>query len=217
MKIIEPSAELINPKTNQDGIQVLRFIEGMARISHNSEEAQTEDSWKRFLEAVVLSHGDWSVVEHSVATVIFKIDRGCTHEIVRHRLFSYTQSSTRFINYLKKPIEFIRPENLPDSELDLWRESVEKSLWTYEQMLHRKMSPQLARSVLPNALAATISMTGNLRNWRHFFLMRSSRETHPDLRRVVVPLLKTFQECIPLLFDDIEPLARQIDNLKKAR
>jgi thymidylate synthase (FAD) len=84
-------------------------------------------------------------------------------------------------------------------------------------MLEHGASPQIARSVLPNALAATISVTGNLRNWRHFLLMRTSRETHPDFRRVTIPLLAEFKRLIPLLYDDIEPEARQVDNLGKAR
>ena len=84
-------------------------------------------------------------------------------------------------------------------------------------LLDIKVRPQEARAVLPNALASTIAMTGNFRSWRHFFLMRTTRESHPDMRRVAVPLLAAFKERIPLLYDDIEPDARQIDNLKKAK
>jgi len=195
----------------------------MARISHRSEEAQTEDSWKRFLTAVVLERGDWSVVEHASLTVVFRVDRGVTHELVRHRLFSFTQESTRFVNYKKKggELEFICPiifEN-PQAFQILW--SWEQALVTaekeYFRLLENGIRPQEARSVLPNALAATIAVTGNLRNWRHFLLMRTTKETHPDFKRVTVPLLAKFKELIPLLFDDIEPDARQIDNLRKPR
>ena len=226
MKIIEPSAVLIRPQTPENGIVALRFIESMARISHKSEEAQTEDSWKRFLQAVVIEHGDWSVVEHGVASVLFRVDRGITHELVRHRLFSFTQESTRFVNGAKKypdGLEFILPENIPAPALITspqtfdWLNSVEKAEVAYFNMLKSGVRPQEARSVLPNALASTVGVTGNLRNWRHFFLMRTSRETHPDFRRVTIPLLEQFKERVPLLFDDIEPEARQIDNMKKAR
>jgi thymidylate synthase (FAD) len=87
----------------------------------------------------------------------------------------------------------------------------------YLRLLDNGIRPQEARSVLPNALASTIAVTGNLRNWRHLLLMRTSKETHPDFRRVTVPLLEEFKKFIPILFDDIEPNARQIDNLRKPR
>ena len=222
MKIIEPSAILIRPQTPENGIVALRFIESMARISHKSEDAQTEDSWRRFLEAVVIQHGDWSVVEHGVASVLFRVDRGITHELVRHRLFSFTQESTRFVNGLKKypdGLEFILPiewrgDATLQSRMGQYFAENEKA---YLHLLSHGERPQEARSVLPNALAATVGVTGNLRNWRHFFLMRTSRETHPDFRRVTIPLLEQFKARIPLLFDDIAPLARQRENLEKAR
>lgn len=226
MKIIEPSFEVLTPfgrLTAFTGFDMLKFIERMARISHRSEDKQTDTSWKRFIQAVVLEHGDWSVTEHATATVIFRVDRGVTHELVRHRLFSFTQESTRFVNYGKQTdLEFIQPARIEDgghvySNIPTWEKAVAVSEQAYLELLRNGVRPQEARSVLPNALAATIAVTGNLRNWRHFFLMRSSRETHPDFRRVVDPLLKTFQENIPLLYDDIEAGQRQIDNLKKPR
>ena len=218
MKIIEPSAILIRPQGAEGGLIALRAIEAMARISHRSEEAQTEDSWKRFLQAVVLEHGDWSVTEHGNASVVFRVDRGVTHELVRHRLFSFTQESTRFVNGAKKyseGLEFIAPEERYHG--GGWLTIISRCEDEYLAQLEEGVRPQEARSVLPNALASTIGVTGNFRNWRHFFLMRTTKETHPDFRRVTIPLLAVFKERIPLLYDDIEPLARQIDNLRKAR
>jgi len=226
MKIIEPSFEILTPfgsLSEQVGIQMLQFIEKMARISHRSEERQTEDSWRRFIQAVVLEHGDWSVVEHAALTVVFRVDRGVTHELVRHRLFSFTQESTRFVNYAKKTdLEFIEPAELKSGEGGsssrfLWTNSIGESERTYLDLLRNGIRPQEARSVLPNALAATIAVTGNLRNFRHFLLMRTSKETHPDFRRVTDPLLMEFKMFIPLLFDDIEAGQRQIENMRKPR
>jgi thymidylate synthase (FAD) len=227
VKIIEPSATLIRPQTPEGGLIALRAIESMARISHHSEDAQTEDSWKRFIEAVVIQHGDWSVVEHGVASVIFRVDRGITHELVRHRLFSFTQESTRFVNGAKKypnGLEFILPMNIretppgPENLLYAIFEYVCRNAESsYLDMLNRGVRPQEARSILPNALASTVGVTGNFRNWRHFFLMRTTLETHPDFRRVTIPLLEQFKARIPLLFDDIMPGARQSMNLEKPR
>ena len=222
MKLIEPSATLIRPQTPEGGLIALRAIESMARISHHSEDGQTPDSWKRFIEAVVIQHGDWSVVEHGVASVVFRVDRGITHELVRHRLFSFTQESTRFVNGAKKypdGLEFILPVELkgdPTTE-GRFAFSFSRAEQEYLNLLSQGERPQEARSVLPNALAATVGVTGNFRNWRHFFLMRTTRESHPDMRRVTIPLLAQFKERIPILFDDIEPDARQVDNMKKPR
>jgi thymidylate synthase (FAD) len=225
VKIIEPSFKLstpFGPLTPEGGIQMLRFIEAQARISHRSEEAQTENSWKRFIQAVVIGHGDWSVTEHVSITATIRVDRGVTHELVRHRLFSFTQESTRFVRYGGE-LEFICPVNVvytgtfSDGPHELFSESLKQSEEAYFQMLKKGSRPQEARSVLPNALAATIAVTGNLRNFRHLFLMRTSRETHPDFRRIMDPMLAEFKRLIPLLYEDIEPNARQIDNLKKAR
>ena len=230
MKIIEPSFQIttpFGPLTRDIGIQFLRFIELQSRISHRSEDRQTEVSWLPFIKAVVLDHGDWSVTEHVALTVVFRVDRGVTHELVRHRLFSFTQESTRFVRYgAKHDLEFIYPESMPKNEHSVdagqvydwsWRQSILASEDTYNDLLSSGTRPQEARSILPNALAATIAVSGNLRNWRHFLLMRTSKETHPDFRRVTIPLLKEFKKCIPLLYDDIEPEMRQIDNLRKAR
>ena len=220
VKIVKPSYEIktpFGPLTKTVGIHMLRFIEEMARISHRSEDRQTEDSWQKFLQAVVIGHGDWSVTEHATVTVIFRVDRGVTHELVRHRLFSFTQESTRFVNYAKRDMEFIYPSNAPEGCFANWDLSIQKSEQTYLELLQAGWRPQEARSVLPNALASTIAITGNLRNFRHFFLMRTSNETHPDFRQVTIPLLEEFKQKIPLLYDDIEPNERQVNNLKKER
>lgn len=224
MKVIEPTFFLTTPfglVTEKSGIKLLRFIEWNARLSHRSEDALTKDSWKRLLDAVVLKHGDWSVTEHASVTAVIRTDRGVTHELVRHRLFSFTQESTRFVNGVKKypeGLEFIKPENLYGVEQEgPWLDVCGVAEEAYKEMLACSVRPQEARSVLPSSLAATISVTGNLRNWRHFLLMRTTKETHPDFRRITIPMLEVFKQMIPLLYDDIEPNARQIDNLSKAR
>jgi thymidylate synthase (FAD) len=227
VKIIQPSFSLhtsSGPLTREKGIELLRWVEYNARISHRSEEKQTEDSWKRFIQAIVMEHGDWSVTEHASVTAILRVDRGVTHELVRHRHFSYTQESTRFVNYGKSiDVEFIEPCWADESYrgnyigYSVWIQQLKESERAYLDILNTKVSPQIARSVLPNALAATISITGNLRNWRHFFLMRTSKETHPDFKRITILMLAEFQRAIPILYDDIVPYMRQIDNLRKPR
>ncbi len=230
MNIIEPYAKMLPPAgffldsdefTYDDGINLLQHVEWCARISHRSEEGVTNDSWKRLLKAVIIDHGDWSVAEHSSVSVDAYVDRGITHEWVRHRLFAFTQESTRFVNYQKKmEPSFICPLEYKEETfeaLEDWKFSIRACEKAYQQLIALGHAPQIARSVFPNALASRLIVTGNLRNWRHFFLMRTSKESHPQMRQVTIPLLKEFQEKIPLLYDDIEPGARQVDNLKKGR
>lgn len=196
----------------------------MARISHRSEKDQAEESWARFLEFVLLQKGDWSVAEHGHASVVYRVDRGVAIELRTHRyLFAdmesaYTQESTRFVKgdrTYPEGLEFVRPIEL--KRLGEFEQACESAEGYYLAMLSDKERPQEARSVLPNALAASIGVTANLRAWRNFFLMRTTQEAHPDFRRVSIPLLAVFKERIPVLFDDIEPNARQIDNLRKPR
>jgi thymidylate synthase (FAD) len=243
MKIVKPYAKIVGST-----IDSLRLIEEASRISHRSEDMQTEDSWRRFIKAVVIDHGDWSVVEHATVIVEMYVDRGITHELVRHRLFSYTQESTRFVNYEKKmPPSFIYPKVgvecdfcLAEDEPQMtsipwdvnpwvhgthqichydqsWLTSIQTSEDQYVSLLKAGWRPQEARSVFPNALASKIWMTGNLRNWRHFFLMRTTKEAHPQMRQVTIPLLVEFKKRFPILFDDIAPESRQADNISKGR
>ena len=224
MNVVNPWYEIWNDSfplrafDREEGVKLLQKIELIARISHRSEEAVTKDSYDRFLRAVVLSKGDWSVVEHASLTVVFYVDRGITHEIVRHRIASYTQESTRFVNYVKKMVpNFIYPR-VQDSEIDEdWKVTIEACEAGYQRLIAKGWTPQEARSVFPNALGSKIAMTCNLRNWRHYLLMRSTREAHPQMRQVIDPLLRELKEAIPILFEDIEAGATQAENLKKMR
>lgn len=233
MNIVEPYAKMLGIENRNDGLKRLSNIEWIGRISHRSEDAQTLDSWDRFIRSVVLGHGDWSITEHTSIVVDAVVDRGITHEWVRHRLGAYTQESTRFVNYAKKntktdeymnPAKFICPPSIlktKDTEshwiYQLWFVGRIADEDEYRQYINAGVTPQEARTCFPNALASRIIATYNLRMWRHFFLMRTTKESHPQMRQVTIPLLKEFQEKIPILYEDIEPLAKQSDNLKKMR
>ena len=226
MKIIKPYARIMAEDLLDysfhisDGINLLKKCEYAARVSHRSEDKITEDSYDKFLRFVVMEHGDFSVVEHASVTVEAVVDRGITHEWVRHRLGAYTQESTRFVNYQKKgELTFIDNSNIFN---ELANEACLIAYQTLEDVYNRMVQhdnirPQEARAILPNGLASKIIVTYNLRMWRHFFLMRTSKETHQQFRQVTIPLLKEFQEKIPILYEDIIPESKQSDNLKKMR
>ena len=228
MNIVKPYAKIISgggdPISTAFGIGLLRKIEWCGRISHRSEDAQTEDSWDRFIRAFVIGHGDWSIVEHASVSVDWLSDRGITHELVRHRLFSFTQESTRFVNYEKKmPPSFIDPltaipkDSYKGPTSVIWDRAINIAEECYRDLLSNGCAPQIARSVFPNALASRVIITGNLRNWRHFLIMRTTKESHPQMREITIPLLSEFQEKIPILFEDIVPMDKQSEAIKKAR
>ena len=229
MNIVKPSYQIYNdndpdkPYSMNEGLRQLRKIEYMARISHRSEEAQTAISYDKFIRFVVLTKGDWSVVEHGWLTVIFYVDRGITHEIVRHRLASFTQESTRFVNYTKKQVpNFIYPktDGYPEVGINMdedWVKAIQTCEESYQRLVGKGWAPQLARSVFPIALGSRIAMSCNLRNWRHYLLMRSTREAHPQMREVIDPLLDELKYFFPIIFEDIVAGATQAENLKKMR
>ncbi len=199
IKIIKPSFTF-EDKIN--GIQILKKLEKFGRVSHKSEKNITKDSYKKFLKKI-LNWGHESVIEHEKVTVTIICDRGVSHELVRHRLASYTQESTRYCNYSGK-ITFIQPLFFKKNskEYNLWLKACKISAFCYEELIKQGVKPEEARAVLPNSLKTEIVVTANLREWRHIFQMRTQKAAHPQMREVMIPLLKEFQKKIPIIFDD---------------
>lgn len=150
------------------------------------------------------------MLEHEKITVRIVCDRGVSHEIVRHRIASYSQESTRYCNYSKdgfgNELAFIRPLFWKDNRQQMtnWERSMADMEHDYIQAIQAGATPQEARSVLPNSLKTEIIVTMNLREWRHFFKLRTSSKAHPQMREISIPLLAAFKTLIPVVFDDIE-------------
>lgn len=205
MKIIEPYFVI---EDEIDGKEILRKIEKAGRTCYKSEGKITEESAKSFVKKIIKS-GHESVLEHEKVTVRIICDRGVTHEIVRHRIASYSQESTRYCNYAKgehgNEITVIKPffwEIGSDSYL-FWREAMQNAEDSYLNLISCEASPQEARSVLPNSLKTEIVVTFNLREWRYFFRLRTSAKAHPQMREIVCPILREFKRRIPVIFNDI--------------
>ena len=151
------------------------------------------------------------MLEHCSFTVKFICDRGVSHEIVRHRLASYCQESTRYCNYSKgdfnSEITVIEPCYLNKGTFayDEWKEACRRAESAYFNLLNWGLSPQEARAVLPNSLKTEVVMTANVREWRHFLKLRCSKAAHPQMREVATLLLKKLKEKVPVCFDDIDP------------
>ncbi len=210
MNIIKPCFII---ETEFDGEDILRHIEKAGRICYKSEDKVTEDSAYGFVKRII-KNGHEAVIEHFSVTVRVICDRGVTHEIVRHRLASYSQESTRYCNYSKdrftNQLTFIEPcfwNRDTDSgkrKYEIWKNAMESSEKKYMELLELGASPQEARSILPNSLKTELLMTMNLREWRHFFKLRVAPASHPQMREIAIPMLAKFKELIPVIFDDIQ-------------
>lgn len=208
MKVIKAGYEIITPI---NGKIILERIEQVARTCYKSEDKITEGSAEKMVAALI-KRGHEAMLEHCSFTVKFIVDRGISHELVRHRLASFAQESTRYCNYSKEgfngEITVIRPFFLEEGTNGwyAWKQACQTAEGCYFDLLDFGCTPQEARSVLPNSLKTEVCMTANLREWRHFFKLRAADATgsaHPQMKEVTVPLLKELKQLIPVVFDDI--------------
>lgn len=207
IRFIKPTVEVI---TKIDAPEIYRRLEAAGRTCYKSENKITCDSAKGFVQRILVSNHE-SVIEHESISVRIVCDRGVTHELVRHRLMSYSQESTRYVNYGKRGMEFIIPiwcdvikdgSTMEDVDFDrevpyeqrAWCEAMRCAAKYYNDLIFadRKWTPQEARSVLPNSLKTEIVVTGNLRNWRHLLELRTSQAAHPQMREIADMIKQKF-------------------------
>ena len=207
------SAEILEDIRNPEvALGIMRKIELIGRSCYVSEESITEDSCRGFIKRLI-SRQHEAMLEHASLTVKFIVDRGVSHEIVRHRVASFAQESTRYCNYSKGKfggeITVIQPCFLKvgSNEWAAWYDGCRAAEEAYFDMLKAGRTPQEARDVLPTSLKTTLWMTANIREWRHFLKLRAAGTTgapHPQMVEVAMPLLLELQKALPELFGDIE-------------
>lgn len=220
MKVIKPGYEILTDITGNE----LKLIELAGRTCYKSEDKITDDSAKKFVSNII-KRGHEAMLEHSILSVKFICDRGVSHELVRHRLASFAQESTRYCNYGKnkfgneltfiEPFFFCRKGTRDNDAIDniykgalynIWLDVCEFTEKSYLKMLELDATPQEARSVLPNSIKTEVVVTMNYREWRHFFKLRAARATgpaHPQMEEITRPLLEEVKKLIPVVFDDI--------------
>lgn len=198
MRIVEPSAFILYPI---DGEEMLKRIERIGRVAWKSEDKAEEGSAPRFVDMLIKA-GHESVLEHESITVKFVVDRGISHELVRHRIASFTQESTRYCDYTKGEVTFVRPL-LDEMEMRTWEEAMRCAEWAYKTLRAKGVSAQHARTVLPTSTKTEVIVTANLREWRHIFRLRTALASHPQMRQVMEPLLQEFKNEVPVVFDDL--------------
>jgi thymidylate synthase (FAD) len=227
MLLVKPRVELMSctPKAET-------LIELAARTCYKSEDLITKQSSEQMIQKLIKS-GHESQLEHASMSMRFICDRGVSHEIVRHRLFSYSQESTRYCDYTKKGIAFIIPCWLPsldryagvveessleyynveiaaDMDALVWLEQMSAVAQRYQHLIDFwKWSPQQARSVLPNSLKTDLVVTGNFREWRHFFKLRLAKAAHPQMHEVARKALLLALSVSNNVFKDLIQLSAE--------
>ena len=217
MIAIKPAAEILSGKDYQ---QMLENIEQIGRVCYKSEDAIHPGSAQQFIRNII-ARGHESVIEHESISVRVICDRGVSHEIVRHRIASYSQESTRYCNYTRDKFgsqlvcidvatgfryNLDRPEDR--KKYDIWTRAMEAAESFYFQLIEAGARPEEARSVLPNSLKTEIVMTMNLREWRHFLRLRTSKRAHPQIVEIASALLEDFADRYPVFFADLRDAAQ---------
>ena len=213
MQEIKPSIEIIDM---EDYEKIVKKIERIGRVCYKSEGKITEDSAEKFIKGLLTRQHE-SVIEHENVTVRFVCDRGVTHEIVRHRIASYSQESTRYCNYsgdkfdnqitvidLASGFQYDFSKENDKAKYEVWTKAMENAEQSYFRMLELGATPQEARSVLPNSLKTEIVVTMNLRSWRNFFRLRVDSHAHPQMREVATMLYEEFQKRLPVFVADLD-------------
>ena len=222
MNILKAGFEILTP-ISEGGIEELKHIEKVGRVCYKSEGKITEDgeSAKKFVK-MLIDRGHEAMIEHSSLSVKFVVDRGASHELVRHRIASFAQESTRYVNYslekfgneinvidIRNGIDLDNKMKNMDSDtisaiMNEWCLAMEDAEKHYMKMIELGATPQIARSVLPNSTKTEITISANYREWRNFFKLRVPNTAHPQMREVTIPLLKELKRRLPIIFDDIE-------------
>lgn len=203
INIVRENHEIITP-ISEGGVEEMKFIERIGRVCYGSEDKINLDSYKVFLGNLI-KRGHESVIEHMYITVKFVTSIAIARELIRHRLCNFTEASTRYWNLAERGFTYILPSAMAPSsdEYVAWFDGVRAASFEYVNLIEKGFKPEEARSVLPLSHATTIFVTANYREWRHILKLRCAPGAHPDMRNLMIPLLKEFKEKLPIIFGDI--------------
>lgn len=205
MKIIEPKIEV----EKFDGKEIMKRIERACRTCYRSEGSITEDSYKTLLKNCI-TRGHESVLEHEKITIRMTCDIGVYKDLTRHRIASFSVESTRYCNYGKdkfdNELKVMRPCNIEEGSTlyTLWENTMKEVEKNYLAMSNEGAKADQLRMLLPHSTAAEVTMTANIREWKHIFALRTTNHAHPAIQQLLIPLLLLFKKEMPEIFDDVE-------------
>ena len=204
MKLIEPRVCV----ESYDSRKIMKNLERACRTCYRSEDLITEESYKTLLKNCI-NRGHESILEHEKITIRMTCDVGVYKDLTRHRFASFSIESTRYCNYGKdkfdNEINFIRP--IFADELDkfnIWEDTMKTIEDAYMKMVAAGYKPDEMRMILPHSIAAEVTMTANIREWKHILDLRTKKMAHPAVQQVMIPLLLNFKKNMPEIFGDIE-------------
>lgn len=192
MRIGKQKVELLNPQSYEE---LTEKIEIAGRVCYQSEPKGDPE---KFI-GMIIKRGHESVLEHGSLTFKVRTNRAIANEIVRHRLASYSQESTRYVKY--DDIEFIPGDRLGGSYAEDMMTRIEEA---YNFLIGQEFKAEEARDILPNATATTLVMTMNFRELRHFLKLRLDKAAHPQIRELAGMILEILKEKYPVFVEDIE-------------
>ena len=229
IKFVLPSFKI---QTSLNSLRILKHLEKAGRTCYQSEKKITNNSCEKFIKGII-NRGHESVLEHFSFSVVFTCSRAISHQIVRHRLCSFSEQSQRYCRFGSKvQLQVIIPHWIPEQDKEfllklstynigpiddiyenfqnlstetlLWFHTIANSVDSYEGLLEAGFKPEEARSVLPNSIKTEIVVTANIREWRHILKLRTSPAADSEMRELMIPFLKELKTKLPIIFDDIE-------------
>lgn len=207
MIIVEPNYRILTA-ISKEGVDELSRLEEIARVCYKSENLIASGSAKKLITSLI-KRGHGAMLEHGTISVLFTVDRGVSHELVRHRLASFAQESTRYCNYAKdkfsNQITCINPnfEHLTGPSFEEWKRAMRNAEESYFNLLEEGWTPQEARTVLPTSLKTDIVITANYREWLTILALRTDITAHPQMRQIMIPLAEDLKKKIPTIFNHI--------------
>jgi thymidylate synthase (FAD) len=204
MKLIEPRVRV----ESYDSRKIMKNLERACRTCYRSEDLITEESYKTLLKNCI-NRGHESILEHEKITIRMTCDVGVYKDLTRHRFASFSIESTRYCNYGKdkfdNEINFIRPLFADESDkFNIWKDTMQTIEDAYMKMVAAGYKPDEMRMILPHSVAAEVTMTANIREWKHILDLRTKKMAHPAVQQVMIPLLLNFKKNMPEIFGDIE-------------
>jgi thymidylate synthase (FAD) len=203
LKIVKPSVEILYPHKSEVP-RVLTLMERAIRTCYQSQDRIEEGSASRLIAKIRENHHD-AMLEFGDMIAVFTIDRGVSHELVRHRIgISFAQESTRYCDYKRKGVRVIEPPGLKGIQKPIWLLANTIPAFSYQLLRRLKVPAQIARSVLPTDLATEIVVKANFREWRNIFELRAlNPKAHPQMREVMLELLHLAAMRLPEIFEDL--------------
>ena len=201
VRFIEQSHEMLGIFHDEENEHPHEFIATVARTCYGSVPKDGDANAR--LTRTILKKRHMPMVEHSFLSVRFVTDRAIANELVRHRLFSFAQESTRYVNYNNRGFEFILPDGLDHDEDTMIRATCYTAAEHYEYLIEHGTKPEIARSILPLCTATRIVVSGNFTEWLHTFKLRTAPDAHPQMRQLMLPLLDELRYTVPIIFEDL--------------